>query len=111
MAEQQSPTPLTPTKATEFIRSQMGPTLRLNWTGHARERLIERNLIMGDVLHVLKNGFVLEDAEESTRPGYFKYRMEGKTPNSGARSVAVIVIPDGANNELKVLTVMWNDER
>jgi len=36
-----------------------------------------RGLIMGDILHVLKNGFVYEKAQESTRSGCYKYKIEG----------------------------------
>lgn len=68
----------------------------------------ERDLTTGDVLHVLKYGFVYDQPEQSTRPGYFKYLVEATTPNS-TRSVGVIVIPDG-KCELKIVTVMWRDE-
>ncbi|MCP1337292.1 DUF4258 domain-containing protein [Futiania mangrovi] len=84
--------------------------MTLYWTGHARDRLLERNLIMSDVLHVLKRGFVYEEAEPSTRHGLFKYAMESPTPNSGARTVRVVVVPDVGTVGLKIVTVMWKDE-
>ena len=64
---------------------------------------------MGDVLHVLKHGFVHEKGEPATQPGCFKYGMECKTPNSGGRIVRIIVIPSTANGII-FLTVMWADE-
>jgi hypothetical protein len=58
---------------------------------------------------VLKLGFVLEEPQPATRPGFFKYVIEATTPNSEGRTVAVVVIPDGAC-DLKMITVMWKDE-
>jgi hypothetical protein len=62
-------------------------------------------------LYALKNGFVYEEPELSTRPGYFRYAVESKTPNSGSRRVRVIVIPDKKGCLLKIVTVMWVDEK
>ncbi|WP_446737899.1 DUF4258 domain-containing protein [Rhizobium sp. CFBP 13726] len=81
----------------------------MTYKRHATERLGERNLVVSDVLYALKNGFVYIDAEAATRPGYFKYRMECRTPNSGSRSIGVIVIPEHSGYCLKVITVMWID--
>lgn len=98
-------------QATERIRA-LGKAreLALNYKKHAKDRLLERGLVMGDVLHLLRHGFVHEGAQKSTRDGCFKYRAEGKTPNSGARTVGAIVIPDWGNCECKIITVMWVDE-
>jgi hypothetical protein len=37
--------------------------------------------------------------------------MEGKTPNSDTRFVKTIVIPDLDAQAIKVVTVMWKDEK
>ena len=85
--------------------------MALAWTRHARERMAERNLLMSDILHVLKNGFVYDAPQPSTRPGFYRYAMQAQTPNSGNREVRVIVIPDPAGcGSLKIVTVMWVDE-
>lgn len=76
------------------------------WRLHAKERLHDRGLIFGDILHVLKNGRVYGSVQKASR-GYFKYRMRAYTPNS-KREVAVVVIPDFGH--LKILTVMWVDD-
>jgi len=102
--------PLSPAKATEHIRSKANSALRLSWTAHAKDRMKESGLIMGDVVHILKHGFVLEDGEPSTQPGCFKYIMECTTPNSGGRTVRIVVIP-AVSNSVKIVTVMWKDER
>ncbi len=100
---------LTPAKATEHIRAKIGPHLGLHWTRHAKEQLLTRGLIISDILHALKNGFVHEEGQPATRAGFFKYKMECVTPNSGGLTVVVVVIPSQAN-ELKIVTVMWKDE-
>jgi hypothetical protein len=84
--------PLTPAKATECIRSKSGDHSEVCWTRHAKDRLRERGLIMGDILHVLKHGFVFGDGESVTQQGFFKYKMECTTPNSGGRTLCVVVI-------------------
>lgn len=81
-------------------------------TGHARERMSERGLIMSDVLFVLKNGFVYEEPEVSTLDGFFKYVVESQSPNSGSRTLKVVAIPDPdlRSCQLKIVTVMWRDK-
>jgi hypothetical protein len=84
--------------------------LTLNMTTHARDQLALRDLIMGDLRHLLKFGFVFDTARPATRAGFFKYVIEGTTPNSEGRTVCAVLIPDGGN-ELTVVTVMWRDEQ
>jgi len=43
--------------------------------------------------------------------GYFKYLIQGPTPNSGGRAAGLVVIPDDKNYTVKILTVEWMDER
>jgi hypothetical protein len=104
--------PWNKSEATEAIRKMAkSERLGLIYKLHARERLSERNLIMSDVLFVLKNGFVHNDAVKSTREGYHKYAIECRSPNSGGREVRVIAIPDLETCKLKIVTVMWVDEK
>ena len=106
-----APKPWPPGQAAERIRGKArDESFILLWTDHAKEQMADRDLIMGDVLHVLREGFVYAEAEESTRPGLYKYSMEGKTPNSGNRVVRVVAIPSPQGCEVKVVTVMWTDE-
>jgi hypothetical protein len=39
---------------------------------HALEQMAARDLITGDVIHLLKNGFVYEPPDPASRPGFFK---------------------------------------
>jgi len=70
----------------------------------------ERSLIMADLLHLLKTGFVYQEAEPSSRDGLFKYKIEGPTPNSDGRTVRAVVIP-GSGCAMKIVTGMWRDEK
>lgn len=77
---------------------------------HARQQMQDRDLIMGDLLHLLKQGFVYDEPVPATREGYFRYAVESTTPNSDGRAVRAITISNG-DRELKIVTVMWRDER
>lgn len=81
-----------------------------HWKEHALERLLERDLIVADALHVLKFGFVYDEPIPSDVEGYYKYAVEAKTPNSDGRVVRIIVVP-GGGCELKIITIMWKDEQ
>lgn len=99
-------------EATDEIRAiARQDRLKITYKLHAMERLAERDLIVSDVLYVLKNGFVHLDPEPSTREGFKKYCMECRTPNSGGRSVRVVVIPDKKQCWVKIISVMWVDEK
>ena len=102
--------PWKPADATDEIRRiACRDDLGLILTTHARKQMAERNLYTGDILYVLKHGFVLEEAEESTRRGFYRYQMQSRSPNSGNRTVRVVAIPDPGRGQIKVVTVMWVD--
>ncbi len=84
--------------------------MTLTKTLHAKARLLERGLIEADMLHVLKFGFVHQPGQAASRAGYWKYQVEGASPNSAGRSLVVVVIP-GVSCALKVVTIMWKDEK
>jgi hypothetical protein len=97
--------------ATEKIRAYAkNPGLKLSYKKHAQEQLRERGIIIGDVLHVLKMGFVLTPPRPSSDPELFKYRVESKSPNSNGRTIGVVVIPNVCRPSMKIVTVMWVDE-
>lgn len=102
--------PMSPREATECLRAKArDPAFALAKTGHFSEQLSERGFVMGDVLHLFKHGFVFEAAQPTTRHCEFKYLLEGVTPNSGGRTVAVVLIPY-PTPLVKAITVMWKDE-
>ena len=102
--------PWTASQATRIIR-EIAANLRCDLfiTEHVEQRIDERNLILSDLLHVLKNGMVYEPAQKSTREGFYKYQMECRTPNSDSRVIRVVVVPDRDSCQLKIVTIMWKD--
>ena len=103
--------PWVPAIATTAIREMArGSKFRITLTEHAKDQMADRDLLVGDVMYVLKNGFVYEEPEPSTKVGLFKYKVENRTPNSGNRPVRIIAIPDKAGAWIKVVTVMWVDK-
>ena len=101
--------PWSPTDATRMIREvAKSDELDIIATRHAREQMLERSLIMGDVLYVLKHGFVYDEPQNSTRAGCYKYAIQSRSPNSGSRTVRVIAIP-ADRRSIKIVTVMWVD--
>jgi hypothetical protein len=104
------PQPWIPADATDEIRAiAKRDDFGLVLTMHAREQMADRSLIASDVLFVLKQGFVLNQAQESTGPDFHKYAIESRSPNSGSRTVRVFCIPDPGRLQIKVVTVMWVD--
>ena len=65
---------------------------------------------MSDVNHILSRGCINEEPEVSTRSGYCKYKICGKSPSSGNREICLIVIPDPHKPAIKIVTVMWKDD-
>lgn len=103
--------PWGPAEATRKINGlSKDQQLNLSYTRHAKERLSERALVVSDVLYVLRNGFVYDPPENATVRSLYKYKIESQSPNSGARTVRLIAIPQEESKEIKVVTVMWRDE-
>src|SRR5690606_23160169 len=89
--------------ATRKIREiAQNPKLALSYKLHARERLKERDILISDVLFALKFGDVFISPEPATRPGHYRYRMECRTPNSGSRTIGVVVIPSEIGCLIKI---------
>ena len=102
--------PSSPAEATRKIRAcAQDRNLDLFQTAHVKERMAERGLIMGDITHLLKFGDGLNEAEKSTRPGFWKYTIFGKTPNSGSRQLGLTLIPDFKRKQIKLVTIFWKD--
>ena len=96
--------------ATSIInRIAKNPLCEFSYTKHVRDRMSERNLIISDILYVLRTGYVYEEPEESSIDGFYKYQIEGQSPNSGARYLRVIAVPDPNECQIKVITIMWRD--
>lgn len=104
------PQPWSPADATKEINAiAISEKLRITYTAHALGQMADRDLIASDVLFVLKKGFVLEDGEQSTQTGLYKYCVQSRSPNSGSRTVRVVAIPEARSFWIKIVTVMWVD--
>lgn len=98
----------TPANATKEINKiAKHDSLHLALTKHVKEQMSKRDLLSDDILHVLQNGFVYEKGELSKRDGCFKYKIQGKSPNSRSREVRVVVKPN--KQILEIITVMFVD--
>ena len=81
----------------------------LAYTRHAAQRMAKRGIFVSDLMFILAKGHIVEEPTESTQPGYCKYKICGKSPNSGTREICLVVIPDPGRLAAKVVTVMWRD--
>ena len=99
-------------EATERIRAyarKRRGELELAYTKHAKQRMKERNIIVSDATYVLAHGWIDDEPEPSTREGYCKYKICGRSPNSGSKEICLVVIPDPHKPAIKIVTVMWKD--
>jgi hypothetical protein len=102
--------PWTPAQATEKIqRNAREDGFDIYYTAHARSQMLDRGLLVGDVLHVLRRGCIYENGLPATSAGLYKFCMESRTPNSGNRTVRVVFIPSTSASSVKIVTVMWAD--
>ena len=104
-------TPLSSRQATEEI-CRLSSNLDTDWysTTHIKERMVERSLVISDIKHLLKTGYVYEDGKASTQKGFWKYKVVGRTPNSESRTLVTVVIPDSTTKSLKLVTIYWQDD-
>ncbi|MGB0843885.1 MAG: DUF4258 domain-containing protein [Alphaproteobacteria bacterium] len=104
--------PWPPRNATDEIRALANDDeMSLILRRHAKERMLERDLIMSDLLHVLKHGFVYASASDSTQEGQYKYAIENNALNGDGRNLRVIVVPVIKDKFLNIVSFMWVDEK
>ena len=104
------PEPWSPGDATDNIREIAVSDFTLSLSSHAKERMRDRGLTVGDLRHVLKHGFVYEPAQTTTRKSCFKYCIDGSTPNFEGRPIRLVVVPCVDPLWIKIVTAMWRDE-
>lgn len=104
---------LSPAKATNQLNAMSAAdTFALALTTHATEQMEKRGLLVDDILHVLRQGFVYQAGEATTRAGVFKYAIEGATPNSGKRHIrAIVAMSETHKNIARIITIMWVDKK
>ena len=103
--------PFSPSRATGLIREMArSGEFGIVLTRHAAQRIRRRDLILDDVLHVLKNVFRLSARRTFDPAGRIQVRDRMQDADSGRRSVRVVVIPSADRKAAKIVTVMWADE-
>lgn len=104
------PQPWSPADATDCIRNlAVHSALTLDLSEHAKDQMMDRDLFVSDIMHVLRHGFVYENPDAATKKGCYKYKVESTSP-VGPKVVRVIAIPWINPPEIKIVTVMWRDE-
>ena len=97
----------------DFLKNNLC-SLDLVKTKHYSKQVKKRGIIQSDILYILKNPeyWEFEYLGEATRSSH-KYKLCSKTPNSGKRTICIIVIPGILNcrEGVKLVTVMWQDEK
>lgn len=102
---------MSPSNATRYVNEcARSRDFCLIMKSHASDRLLERDLLQADLMYLLKNGFIYKDCEPATKPDICKYTIEGTTPNSNGRTICAVVIP-APNNQIKIVTIFWKDEK
>ena len=92
--------------ATRTIRQRAANSASVALTLHAEEQMMARDIIMPELLRILREGAVYL-APVKIGDGW-KAEIELRMPG-GADAAAVTVVPDG--DGLRVVTVMWRDAR
>jgi hypothetical protein len=76
-------------------------------TAHAREEMAADAVSLVDVVQVLRSGTVRQAPDRDVRTGDWKVRVEGRCDD---REIVVVVVPETARPELRVVTV-WEGKR
>lgn len=80
-------------------------------TESVKSFLLENNLSIFDILHVLENGKVVKEPQPTSRSKFFKYSVLGKTLDNFNLDLVVIVVPyfqHGANAIVRAYLVNSN---
>lgn len=98
---------LTQAVAQERIRKIALTSLNVILGTHAKERMVERDIVRHDIDRVLRNGYV-EGIPEPAEEGEWKCKMT--LPIKGRRDLGVVVILL-RNGKLFVKTAEWEDPK
>ena len=85
------------------------PDFDLEYSRHAKMRIERRGILISDLNHILKYGYIDGEPERTTPSGYYKCKICGKSPHSGSREICLVVVLAGGKPAVKIVTVMWKD--
>lgn len=80
----------------------------LRWSGHIRQRMMERGIDTDAVLRVLRQGYIDSDPIEGSGANEWKIKLTRRMPNGRVAGVVTILIQD---NFLRLVTAEWEDVR
>lgn len=92
----------------KIIRFLAEETSRVIFGDHARERMLERDILDIDVLRVLRRGRIKGDIEPGRSDGEWKVKVVDRIKGAREAGVVTIVLQE---KRLFVKTVEWEDFR
>lgn len=95
--------PLTPEEATNRIREIASDSANVLVATHAQERMEERDFTMRDLLELLRNGYVDDEAQYNAEKNEYKYKITRVVDSRTAAAITVIL----NNQRLLIVTIMW----
>lgn len=94
------------TDAEKRIHEIAKDSYKVKLSGHARERMAERDIVQRDVDRALRGGYLLDEPEPGKHEGEWKCKMVLAIKGRRDLGVVVVLRPGGS---LKVKTVEWED--
>lgn len=71
-------------------------------SSHVRERMLQRDFDMQDILQVIKTGAIYTEPEIHTKTGRWTYKVEGKTIDGDKLDIVIDI--DDKDKCIKILT-------
>ena len=99
---------LTAAIAQKRIRELSESTENITWTDHVLDQMEHRGITDGDVLRVLRTGYVDEDPIQTERGGEWKCKITRHA--RGGREIGVVTVI-WHERRLILLTTEWEDQR
>src|SRR5260370_13137448 len=95
-----------PSEAQKVVHRLAADTANIAWSPHAREQMVEREIIDRIAVEVLRTGYVKGEIEPGKIPGEWKAKLCKEV--KGRREVGVVTLIVRAKR-LFVKTVEWED--
>jgi len=97
---------LTAAVAQARVRMLAENSSNLRFTRHIDERMVERDISVAQVRHILRTGFVDDPPVPGGFAGEWKIKITRKMPNGRVAGVVTVLINE---RTLRLLTVEWED--
>lgn len=97
-----------PVRFVEYVREVASDTRNVKWSGHARDRMLERGISNSMALRVIREGYLVDDIVAGRNQGEWKAKLVRHIPGRREVGVALLLI---RNSSIFVKTVEWEDTR